>query len=110
VTGDLYGHLIAGHLESGLGYIVPAHQIFGDMQKQGKKLNFVQDPAARQFQVQRYPVEATPTVNPTAAMPNFHQTMYGQYQMPMKEQEVRTLSVPLVNCTYELYGRRDSHH
>jgi len=43
-SGDLYGHIIAGHLDSGLGYIVPACQVLDDMEKYiGKKPTLAQN-------------------------------------------------------------------
>jgi len=45
-SGDLYGQIVAGHLNSGLGYIVPAYQILDDMEKNiGKKLALLQEPS-----------------------------------------------------------------
>jgi hypothetical protein len=42
----LYGQIVAGHLNSGLGYIVPAYQILGDMEKRVGELAFLQMPTA----------------------------------------------------------------
>jgi hypothetical protein len=47
-NADLYGHIVAGHLDSGLGYIVPAYQIFEDIHNRIEKtLALVQKPLAR---------------------------------------------------------------
>jgi hypothetical protein len=46
-SGDLYGQIVAGHRNSGLGYIVPAQQILDDIEKNtGKKLALLQEPSA----------------------------------------------------------------
>jgi hypothetical protein len=33
VTGDLYGHVVAGVPETGLAYIIPAYKTLGDIEK-----------------------------------------------------------------------------
>jgi hypothetical protein len=44
-TAELYGHIVAGHLDSGIGYVVPAYDIFQDIWKRtGRNLTLVQTP------------------------------------------------------------------
>jgi Protein of unknown function (DUF2838) len=67
-SSDLYGQIVAGHLNSGLGYIVPAYQILDDVKKKFGKLALLQEPSAilspmqRPLQVSHSSGEASPMV------------------------------------------------
>ena len=49
VTGDLYGHIVAGVPETGLAYIVPAVKTFEDIEKCMGPVEFVHPSTGKCF-------------------------------------------------------------
>lgn len=50
ITGDIYGHIVAGDPVSGMAYIVPAHKVFDDVERRhGARPSLLGDTANDQF-------------------------------------------------------------